>query len=400
MMRHRTVYAFSLLLIVCTCRQLVGGDSGRKNEERIRVRWFAPFYSGGGYSSEAFAFASAFEQLNRSAHNIEFSIAHHGDSYNGDFMNGLRMEDTTLLEELSTRAGTRVPDIAVCHSEPGAWHAPYPKYHTFQCPPSASRYKIGRTMFETDSIPSGWVSRLNYMDEVWVPTEFSRQIFLAAGVEANKLITIGEPVDTDFFAPPAADVEKHRSSRDIARRKLYKSKSPHKELMSIMKSFKGSNATIFLFVGKWETRKGVDILLKSYQAAFTQEDNVCLLIVTAAYHSTDKFREEIQKLIREGDDSGEDTYSSSYFPCHYVISKVPQRLMPALYSAANALVVPSHGEGWGRPHVEAMACGTPVIATQWSGPTEFLKEENGYPLRITGLVEARYVLSCSIIFHS
>ena len=28
------------------------------------------------------------------------------------------------------------------------------------------------------------------------------------------------------------------------------------------------------------------------------------------------------------------------------------------------------GEGWGRPHVEAMACGLPVIATNWSGNTE------------------------------
>jgi glycosyltransferase involved in cell wall biosynthesis len=36
--------------------------------------------------------------------------------------------------------------------------------------------------------------------------------------------------------------------------------------------------------------------------------------------------------------------------------------------------------------VEAMACGTPVIGTRWSGPAEFLTEENGYPLRTDGLV--------------
>ena len=45
-------------------------------------------------------------------------------------------------------------------------------------------------------------------------------------------------------------------------------------------------------------------------------------------------------------------------------------------------VIPSHGEGWGRPHVESMSCGVPVIATNWSGPTEYLNEENGYPLGI------------------
>lgn len=50
-------------------------------------------------------------------------------------------------------------------------------------------------------------------------------------------------------------------------------------------------------------------------------------------------------------------------------------------------VIPSHGEGWGRPHMEAMACGTPVVATNWSGPTAFISEQNGFPLSI----EARLV---------
>ena len=45
------------------------------------------------------------------------------------------------------------------------------------------------------------------------------------------------------------------------------------------------------------------------------------------------------------------------------------------------------GEGWGRPHVEAMSMELPVIATNWSGPTAFLDERVGYPLRFQGLEE-------------
>ncbi len=45
-------------------------------------------------------------------------------------------------------------------------------------------------------------------------------------------------------------------------------------------------------------------------------------------------------------------------------------------------VIPSHGEGWGRPHMEAMACGTPVIATNWSGPTAFITRDDGYLIEI------------------
>jgi glycosyltransferase involved in cell wall biosynthesis len=37
-----------------------------------------------------------------------------------------------------------------------------------------------------------------------------------------------------------------------------------------------------------------------------------------------------------------------------------------------------------------MACGVPVIATNWSGVTAYLSEENGYPLAVEALVEARY----------
>jgi glycosyltransferase involved in cell wall biosynthesis len=39
--------------------------------------------------------------------------------------------------------------------------------------------------------------------------------------------------------------------------------------------------------------------------------------------------------------------------------------------------------------VEAMSCGTPVVATNWSGPLEYLNIDNGYPIAIeTDLVNA------------
>lgn len=59
--------------------------------------------------------------------------------------------------------------------------------------------------------------------------------------------------------------------------------------------------------------------------------------------------------------------------------------MPALYHKADCFVLPSRGEGWGRPHVEAMAMGLPVIATNWSGPTEFMTEENSYPIEVEAI---------------
>lgn len=36
---------------------------------------------------------------------------------------------------------------------------------------------------------------------------------------------------------------------------------------------------------------------------------------------------------------------------------IPDREMPNLYKSVDCLVVPSKGEGWGRPHCEAMSTG-------------------------------------------
>jgi glycosyltransferase involved in cell wall biosynthesis len=56
------------------------------------------------------------------------------------------------------------------------------------------------------------------------------------------------------------------------------------------------------------------------------------------------------------------------------------------YAHADAFVLPTRGEGWGLPIVEAMAMAMPVIATNWSGPAAYLTEENSYPVPYT-LVE-------------
>ncbi|KAI6676650.1 hypothetical protein NL676_037446 [Syzygium grande] len=58
-----------------------------------------------------------------------------------------------------------------------------------------------------------------------------------------------------------------------------------------------------------------------------------------------------------------------------------------MYKAADAFVLPSRGEGWGRPLVEAMAMSLPVIATNWSGPTEYLTDDNSYPLPVERMSE-------------
>lgn len=53
---------------------------------------------------------------------------------------------------------------------------------------------------------------------------------------------------------------------------------------------------------------------------------------------------------------------------------VPDEDLPALYNAASALAFPSLYEGFGLPPLEAMACGTPVVASNVSSLPEVLGE--------------------------
>ena len=50
--------------------------------------------------------------------------------------------------------------------------------------------------------------------------------------------------------------------------------------------------------------------------------------------------------------------------------------LPRLYRAADAFVLPSRGEGWGRPYMESLAMELPVIASRAGGALEFLHDGN------------------------
>lgn len=169
-------------------------------------------------------------------------------------------------------------------------------------------------MFETDRIPSGWLSRLNYMDEIWVPTMQSKTIFQDAGVPKHKLRVIGEAVDTDFFVP--------MDRRAVTYRKY-----------NIPQLEKASMSTfVFLFVGKFEQRKGIDILLEAYFKEFSSADSVMLMLLTGAYHSSDDFQKQINDIIAEKQ------LAKPLPPKYTILSNVKQIGLPALYSHAHVLV--------------------------------------------------------------
>jgi D-inositol-3-phosphate glycosyltransferase len=132
-----------------------------------------------------------------------------------------------------------------------------------------------------------------------------------------------------------------------------------------------------LFVGRIEPLKGVDTLL---QAMAILKRN-CRLFICPDY------------LIIIGGDPGGEEEKLSYEMTRLqslsheldledmviFLGKRGQDTLPYYYSAAEVVVMPSHYESFGMVALEAMACGTPVIASRVGGLAHLVKDgETGF----------------------
>lgn len=335
----------------------------------------APFVSGGGYSSEAWSYVSSLDRSMRGEEvpPIRLAIEQHGDLENLEFWEGLPEGDKELALRLHSTECRLAETVVVCHSEPGAWYPPL--FQTLPCPPTGYAGPlavVGRTMFETDRLNPEHARRCNRMDTVWVPTGFHVSTFVASGVEPSKVVKVVQPVDVEFFDPA-----KYKPLV-LAGRPVLGSRPGNSNVGSRGRVF------VFLSVFKWELRKGWDVLLTSYLREFTSADRVALYLLTNSYHTDADFDNKIVKLAENGN---LEEPAEGWAQVYVIDSHIPQIDLPRLYKAADAFVLPSRGEGWGRPVVEAMAMELPVIVTNWSGPTEYLTEENSYPLRVDQMSE-------------
>uniref|UniRef100_A0A7S1NGS4 Glycosyl transferase family 1 domain-containing protein n=1 Tax=Eutreptiella gymnastica TaxID=73025 RepID=A0A7S1NGS4_9EUGL len=191
-----------------------------------------------------------------------------------------------------------------------------------------------------------------------------------------------EPIDTDFWSQAAAGYPKKLPKRRVDRR----DKCTPDGACVAHRTTKGGKCFAFLSVFKWEPRKGWDVLLEAFLREFdARQDFVCLYIKTSHFHSEGDFRDAITTFARDRLGIGPDAWKAQAPTIEVLAETIPHEDMPRLYKSVDAVVIPSRGEGWGRPHVEAMAMELPLIATNWSGPTAYMTEHNSYPLRIDHL---------------
>lgn len=147
---------------------------------------------------------------------------------------------------------------------------------------------------------------------------------------------------------------------------------PDSTLLPELGSAKG--ALTFLHVSSCFPRKGVDVLLAAYGAAFTAQDAVRLVIKTFPNPHHD-----IQQQVAQ--------WRAAHVrpPAVEIINAdLPDAALRSLYLLADVLVAPSRGEGFGLPLAEAMLHRLPVITTARGGQADFCTHDTAW------LIDCRY----------
>jgi D-inositol-3-phosphate glycosyltransferase len=121
---------------------------------------------------------------------------------------------------------------------------------------------------------------------------------------------------------------------------------------------------LVLYVGRFDPRKGIETLVRAFAALYHRTEHqlqskLRLVIVGGCQEgqADANERSRIEALVAELGIAGNTTFAG----------QVGHDRLPLYYTAADVCVIPSHYEPFGLVAIEAMACGTPVIASNVGG---------------------------------
>ncbi len=228
-----------------------------------------------------------------------------------------------------------------------------PLWHPRLAVEAEGRRLVAFTAWETDRVGRADVAVLEHYDLVLVPSAASADTLVRSGVTV--------PV---------------RAVPHIARVPAPGHRVP------------ATGRTVFYTMGPWTSRKAVPDVVAAFLAAFTDADDVALVVHTTA--------DDLVAWRRTGTwppgppGMAHDPRLTTWFALARVLAgrdRAPEitlstrHLAPeevdGLHARGDCFVSLSRGEGWGLCAFDAVAAGNPVVATGWGATAEFLPD--GYP---------------------
>ena len=258
---------------------------------------------------------------------------------------------------LQTPQLSRQPDLHIHIVIPNEFH-------------TLGKYNIGITAgLEMTICPPTWLEGMNRMDLNIVPSNFVRDTMIGLNFDVTDKDTkqkkgelkVNKPVEVLF---EGTDTNIFKKTKDFS-----------KELVDEMKNVEENFN--FLYVGHWlqgnlgKDRKDTGMMLKVFLETFkNQKQKPGLIMKTSGAGFSILDREEILRKI----ETVKETVKGDLPNVYLLHGDFTDEEMNELYNhpKVKAHVNLTHGEGFGRPLLEASISEKPIIASDWSGHTDFL----------------------------
>ena len=242
-----------------------------------------------------------------------------------------------LLEKTVDTSG-KLYDVSVQLQLPNEWD------------PKLARKNIGITAgIETDRCNPEWVASCNLMDLVIVPSQHAKNSLMFYDNINTPIQVVPESFSSAILAGGHTNIDKLKFS------------TPFNFL--IFGQLTGNNPE--------NDRKNIFYTVKWLCEVFKDDSDVGIIIKTNAGRNTSIDRKIVTQTFNN---LVQEVRNGQYPKLHILHGDLSEDEVGSLYKhqSIKALISLTRGEGYGLPILDAAASGLPVVATGWSGHTEFL----------------------------
>lgn len=200
-------------------------------------------------------------------------------------------------------------------------------------------FRLMNFFWEETEVPRATIDLMErYLDGVVVASMFGRNILRNSGLSV--------PV-----AVIGCGIDHHENPRELP-----------------SSNVRGDRPFRFLHISSGLARKGIEELLLAYVTAFTAADAVELVIKTYD-NETNVVRSLYNAMIGHRPNAP---------IVHVIAASMMDSDIQGLYATADAVVLPTRGEGFNLPAAEAMIAGAPVVVTGFSAHTDFCRDDTAW----------------------
>jgi len=204
---------------------------------------------------------------------------------------------------------------------------------------------------ETNKVAPQWLQKVNEMDKLVVVSNhakhgFENTTYPLVDNQQNHVADLKCEVPIEVIGYPVREFEK----ADV--------------------DFKFDTSFNFLTVALWGQRKNMVKNIENFVEEFMDEEDVGLILKTSitsgsTYDKLD-MRRVLESILKK--------YPDRKCKVYLLHGRLDDSEMSALYQheSVKCMLSLAHGEGFGLPLFEAACVGLPIIATDWSGQTDFL----------------------------